>query len=212
MRTATAAAVALAALSLAGCTTGRTRTVDLGYTPTDRPSASGSTMGGRSVALATFVDAREHADRIGITRATSGDTLYVARGSLADAVTDAVARRLEADGFTVTRLGRPWDPRAGEVPKTEADLVVGGLIERFFAESDGNTLWAPAEAEVTLRVAVAKPAEDRIVGISVIRSDLEGTTTSGSLASNLKERFFTAVDQVSLASGLAPTTSGTGQR
>lgn len=204
--------VAVAALSLAGCSTGRTRTLDLAYTPSDRTSASGAGAGRQSVALATFVDGREKADRIGVVKADSGDTVYVARGSLAKAVTDAVARRLEADGYKVSRLDRPWDPRAGDPPEADADLVVGGVIERFYAETNGNYIWAPADAEVSLRVAVAKPSERRLLGVSLIRSNLDGTTTSGSLAANLTERFATAIDQVPLAPGLAPTLSGTGQQ
>lgn len=211
MRSTPLSVVAAAALLVAGCASGGTRTVDLSYTPSSSSSVSGtSTSGGpKSVALATFVDAREKTDRIGLTKATSGDVVYVAKGgSLAEAVTEAVAARLRAAGYMVTRLGRPWDPRRGDIPSAGADVVVGGLIEEFYAENDGNAIWTPADAAVRLRVAVASPKEQRVIGQSIIRSNLDGTTTSGSLGSNLRERFIAAVEQVTLAPGLGSTLSG----
>lgn len=210
MRSTTYLVVAAAALLVAGCASGGTRTVDLSYAPPAGASASGTATDPKSIALATFVDAREKTDRIGFTKAASGDVVYVARGaSLAEVVTEAVAARLKADGYTVTRLGSAWDPRTGEVPSAGADLVVGGLVEEFYGESDGNSIWSASDADVRLRVAVASPEEQRIVGQSVIRSNLDGTTASASLPTNLRERFLAAVEQVTLAPGLGSSLSGT---
>lgn len=200
--------VAAAALLVAGCA-GGTRAVDLSYSPSARVSASGPTTGPKSIALATFVDARKETERIGLARAASGDVVYVAKGpSLAEVVTEAVAARLRADGYTVTRLGSTWDPRTGAVPSASADLLMGGLVEEFYGETDANAIWSPSDAGVRLRVAVVSPKEDRILGQSLIQSSLDGTTTSGSLGRNLRERFLAAVEQVTLAPGLEPTLSG----
>lgn len=200
--------VAAAALLVAGCA-GGTRAVDLSYSPPARMSASGLTTGPKSIALATFVDARKETKRIGLARASSGDVVYVAKGpSLAEAVTEAVAARLRADGYTVSRLGTTWDPRTGRVPSASADLLMGGLVEEFYGETDANAIWSPSDAGVRLRVAVVAPKEDRILGQSLIQSSLDGTTTSGSLGRNLRERFLAAVEQVTLAPGLEPTLSG----
>ncbi len=208
MRLTTRLAVAAAALLVAGCATGGTRTVDLSYGPTVRTSTSGTTAGPRTIALATFVDAREKTDRIGLTKAQSGDTVYVAKGGLPEAVTSAVEARLRAAGYTVTRLGAAWDPRNGAIPPANADLVLGGLVEQFYGETNGNVIWAPSDADVRLHVAVASSKENRLIGQSIIRSDVKGTTTSGSLPANLRDRFFATVEQVTLAPGLDTSLSG----
>ncbi len=191
-----------AALALAGCATGGTRAVDLTYTPASRPSISGAGAPIRTVAVATFVDARSVGDRIGVLKQRDGDTVFVAKGSLPEAVTEAVARRLAAEGYEVTRLDSPWDPRSGSIPSANADVVVGGVIESFFGEADANYVWSPVTADLRLRVAVASPRQQRIVGESLIRSELGGTTTSRSLEANLKERFRAAIEQVPLVQGL----------
>lgn len=210
MRSIANVVAAAAALLLVGCASGGTRAVDLSYTPPAAvTSASGSAAVSKRIALATFVDAREKTDRIGFTKSSSGDVIYVPKGaSLAEAVTEAVAARLGAEGYTVTRLGSAWDPRSGEVPSADADLVVGGVVEEFYGESDGNVIWSPADTDVRLVVAVASPKEQRIIGQSVIRSSLDGTTTSASLPANLRERFLAAVEQVPLAPGLGSSLSG----
>ncbi len=190
------------AVAFAGCATGGTRAVDLTYTPAPRPSTSGAGAPIRTVAVATFVDARSAGDRIGVLKERSGDTVFVARGSLPEAVTEAVARRLAADGYEVSRLGSAWDPRSGSIPSASADVVVGGVIESFFGEADANYVWSPVNADLRLRVAVASPKQGRIVGESLIRSELGGTTTSRSLEASLKERFRAAIEQVPLVQGL----------
>lgn len=202
--------LAAAALLAAGCASGRVRDVDLSYAPSgpQNPGVSGA-AGAKSVSVATFVDAREKTDRIGLTKAASGDVVYVPKGgSLPEAVTQAVVARLKANGYQVTRLGSAWDPRQPGIPSASADLVVGGLIEAFYGETDGNSIWSPSDADVRLLVAVAAPKEERVLGHSLIRSRLDGTTRSGSLSSNLRDRFLAAVEQVGLAPGLDSPLSG----
>lgn len=205
MRRTTLAVLAAAALMLGGCAGTRTRTVDLTYTPTPHSGTSGAAPALNTVAVATFVDAREQTDRIGLRRENARGTVFVPKGSLSEVVTEAIAKQLAADGYQVTRLGEAWDPRSGSVPPVDADAVVGGVIERFYGETDGRSVWSPVEAEVRLRVAVASPKRDRIVGESLIRSDLSGTVTSQSLERNLTERFRAAIAQVPLVQGLEPS-------
>ncbi len=208
MRRTTLVLLAAATLVLGGCAGARTRTVDLTYTPSPRPSTSGTASPIKTVAVATFVDAREQTDRIGLRKEGAGETVFVAKASLSEVVTEAIAKQLSADGYQVTRLGEAWDPRTGSVPSTGADLVVGGVIEQFYGETDGRYVWSPVEASVRLRVAVASPKHNRIVSESLIRSDLSGTVTSQSLERNLKERFQTAIAQVPLVQGLEPSMTG----
>lgn len=191
-----------ATLALGGCATGGTRAVDLTYTPASRPSISGAAAPIRTVAVATFVDARTIGDRIGVLKQRNGDTVFIAKGSLPEAVTEAVAKRLAAEGYQVTRLGSAWDPRSGSIPSASADVVVGGVIESFYGEADANYVWSPVNSDLRLRVTVASPQQERIVGESLIRSELGGMTASRSLEANLKERFRAAIDQVPLVQGL----------
>lgn len=208
MRQTIPAVLAAATLVLGGCAGARTRTVDLSYAPSPRPSASGAVSPIRTVAVATFVDARDRTDRIGLRKESAGDTVFVAKGSVPEAVTNAIVKQLAADGYQVTRLATAWDPRSGSAPSADADVVVGGIIEQFYGETDGNYIWSPVETGVRLRVAVASPRQNRVVSQSLIRSDLSGTTTSQSLERNLKERFHAAIAQVPLVQGLEPSLTG----
>jgi hypothetical protein len=197
------------ALALAGCATARTRTVDLSYAPAGPGGTSGAATPAASVTVSTFVDARDKRDRIGTLKDNDeGEIRFVPARDLTQAVTDAVAARLTAEGYRVTRLGAPWDPRGGTIPSADTDLVVGGVIEEFYGESDGSYVWAPSNAEVRLRVGVAAPGERRMVGLSEIRSGLGGVTASRGLEPNLVERFRAAIDQVPLAAGLDTGRSG----
>jgi hypothetical protein len=199
----------LLAFSLAGCATQRTRTVDLGYAPAGPGATPGAATPAAAVTVSTFVDAREKRDRIGTLKDDDeGETRLVPAADLTQAVTDAVAARLAADGYRVTRLGAAWDPRGGAIPPADTDLLVGGVIEEFYGESDGSYVWAPSEAEVRLRVGVAAPKAGRMLGVSQIRSGLGGMTASRGLEADLVERFRAAIDQIPQVAGLDAARSG----
>jgi hypothetical protein len=199
-----------AGVALSACAGPRTRTVDLSYapaTPAERTTSGTAGVSGRRVAVATFVDARQKTDRIGTLEGPNGATMLVPARPLGDAVADAVAARLAADGYTVTRVQTPWDPTRDVAPVVDADLVVGGIVDAFEGTSDRRYMWAPSDADVRMRVASATPGQRGPTRVGSIHAELDGDARSARLVEELRERFRAAIDAAPAA--LALGRSGT---
>ncbi len=151
------------------CGGGKTYIVAMKYVPQAPPVLK---VKPAKVAVAPFVDKRREKRDVGIRRRLDGsvDRFTMARLSAAEGVQKAVEKFLRGNGFTVVNI-QEWDLKVESLSKIDAELVVGGEVNRLWSRADsvaGRTIVA-TELEIT--VYLGKPREGKVLkqGVEIER-------------------------------------------
>ncbi|MBI2370414.1 MAG: hypothetical protein HYV08_09315 [Deltaproteobacteria bacterium] len=184
---------------LAGCATTEVRPMDLFYTP---PPGRAAPVRPVTVGVAQFTDVRAERRYIGRVYATTPPVIRyyeMASRPVPRIVAEGVARALEAAGYRTNVLPDVWDLNPATLQAFWPEVVVGGKVEEFWAETSGDVVTGPLRVRVRFTVAVAARTPPRLLWSQTLAAEETATATAPydhDLRLVLTEVFQRLVDQI----------------
>lgn len=187
----------LVMLVVAGCAERGPILLDIGYRTPEGTVAPARKL---VVGISPFKDARGKTASVLGLRVTSSDVTndYVVQGTAADAVAARLKEALIARGIAV-KEAPAWDLTPEGITAEGVDLVLGGEIKTLWVESTSKVLNTTIMAEAQLRVIAADAKEKKTIRALTLKSKLERTDFSFSLANvedTLSGVLSSAIDQL----------------
>jgi len=178
---------ALIFLLFSACGASRTYLVDLKYVPQTPPGLKAKP---KIVAVAPFIDMRSHKNDVGIGKKRDGsvDRYTTAPITVSEGVKKAVEKFLRNNGLEVVEI-QEWDLKPESLSKIDAEMVVGGQINRFWSQADSMTGRTLIKTELELVVYVGKPQERKVLSqkIEMDREITQIIFSSGKIEEILNE-------------------------
>lgn len=148
-------------LVLAACGGKKTYLVEIKYVPQTPPSLR---VKHARVAVAPFIDRRSQRDDVGIRKKLDGsvDRYTTAPTTVSESVKNAVEKFLRANGFDLVEIPE-WNLKPESLPEIDADMVVGGEIDRFWSQADSMAGRTTITTHLELAIYLGKPQEGRVL-------------------------------------------------
>jgi hypothetical protein len=153
------------------------------------------------VGLSTFKDVRQVAPSVvgqKLSLSSEKENDLVIQGSVTDLVAKSFREAMTKRGVPVKTV-RAWDLTDKGLPATDADIVIGGEIEKLWTEAVTGTLNVKYAVAVRISVSVADPAQKRVTRKLVLNTSMERRDVSFSserAGDMLSESLSSSVDQL----------------
>ena len=153
------------------------------------------------IGLSSFKDERQAAASVvghKLTASSEKGNDLVIQGTVKDLVARSFRDALAKHGIPVKSVPA-WDLTDEDIPVNEADVVLGGEIEKFWAEVVSGTLNAKYNVSVRIRVTLADAAERRITRKLILNTSMDRkdvTFSAERMGDMLSEALSSSIDQL----------------
>jgi hypothetical protein len=153
------------------------------------------------VGLSSFKDERQAAPSVvgqKLSSSSEKENELVIQGTVTDLVAKSFREAMAKRGVPVKTI-RAWDLTDQGLPATDADIVIGGEIEKLWTEAVAGTLSVRYAVAVRISVSIADPAQKRVTRKLILNTSMERRDVSFSperAGEMLSESLSSSVDQL----------------